>query len=129
MVTKSAGPQGDFGPRPRVLRTESHFPPSWFSLVCVSLMNSFLIVWSQEHGTLGRFTTQRARGNKIPLLGSGQRIWLTFANFFNLSLIELRVQTLGRLSVENVEDVINDGSLVMKEKFQAMNQQWRGQTG
>lgn len=53
-------------------------------------MNSFLIVWSQEHGTLGRFTTQRARGNKIPLLGSGQRIWLTFANFFNLSLIELR---------------------------------------
>lgn len=96
------------------------------SLACVSLIKSpFTVLWQesrQNTGTIYSAQRENEGGKRSVKLKKGERnihsrnvplaskpkICLAFAHFFNLSLIELRFQTCGRLSGEEAKESERD---------------------
>lgn len=91
MVTQSAGPQGpDTWARSKTLAYVAPLPALMvLSGLCQS-NEQFLNCSEPSRWNSGKIYSTENEGVWNPLLGSGQRIQLTFAHFFNLSLIELR---------------------------------------
>ncbi len=151
IVTQTTGPPGSVAwAKAKIARPSLGAPshPCKPSLVCVSLMNSLLTVLRQESrwnpGTI--YNTQREKmkegrgrlswkgeyemhSQNAPLAGE-PKICLTFAHFSNLSLIELRFQTPGRLSGEHSRGRRERGREihVSEEGLNLSNFSWNGHT-